>query len=77
MVTPYVGLTYIYDIHRPTDPGIAGQPAPNNDRDGWAPSVGLRFTSAGALYGGIQYTSEQSRTQVKNNQLLMNIGIRF
>lgn len=77
MVTPYVGLTYIYDIHRPTDPGIPGRPSPSNDRDAWAPSIGLRFTSAGALYGGIQYTSEQSRTQVKNNQLLMNIGIRF
>jgi len=75
--TPYVGLTYIYDIHRPTDPGVPGQPAPSNDRDGWAPSIGLRFNSAGALYGGIQYTSEQNRSQVKNNQLLMNLGIRF
>jgi hypothetical protein len=76
-VTPYVGLTYIYDINRPTAQPVAGQPAPTNDRDAWTPSVGLRFNSAGALYGGIQYSSEQSRSQVKNNQLLMNLGVRF
>lgn len=76
-VTPYVGLTYIYDINRPTNQPIAGQPAPVNDRDAWTPSVGLRFNSGGALYGGIQYSSEQSRSQVKNNQVLLNLGIRF
>ena len=77
-VTPYVGLTYVYDIHRPNIQPFVGQTqAPTNDRDAWTPVIGLRFNSAGSLYGGIQYSSEQSRSQVKNNQLLFNLGIRF
>jgi hypothetical protein len=77
MVTPYVGLTYIYDISRPTIQAIPGGQTPSNDRDAWTPSIGLRFNSAGSLYGGVQYSSEQSRSQVKNNQFLFNLGIRF
>ncbi len=75
-VTPYVGLTYIYDIRRPDQQPVAGQTAAN-DRDAWTPTIGLRFSSGGALYGGIQYSSEQSRSQVKNNQVLFNLGLRF
>ena len=77
-VTPYVGLTYVYDIHRTNIQPFAGQlQTPANDRDAWTPVIGLRFNSAGSLYGGIQYSSEQSRSQVKNNQILLNLGIRF
>ena len=77
-VTPYVGLTYVYDIRRTNIQPFAGQlQTPANDRDAWTPVIGLRFNSAGSLYGGIQYSSEQSRSQVKNNQILLNLGIRF
>jgi Autotransporter beta-domain len=75
-VVPYVGLSYIYDIRRPDQAPVAGQSAAN-DRDAWAPSIGIRFSSGGALYGGLQYTSEKSRSQVKNNQILFNLGLRF
>ena len=73
---PYVGLTYIYDIRRPEQQAVGGTSAAN-DRDAWTPVIGIQFKSGGALYGGIQYSSEQSRSQVKNNQLLLNIGARF
>jgi hypothetical protein len=75
-VVPYVGLSYIYDIRRPDQAPVAGQSAAN-DRDAWAPSIGVRFSSGGALYGGLQYTTEKSRSQVKNNQILFNLGLRF
>jgi hypothetical protein len=75
-VTPYVGLTYIYDLRRPDQQPVAGQTAAN-DRDAWTPVLGLRFSTGGSLYGGIQYSSEQSRSQVKNNQILLNVGVRF
>ena len=75
-VTPYAGLTYIYDVRRPDQQPIGGQTAAN-DRDAWTPVLGLRFSTGGALYGGIQYSSEQSRSQVKNNQVLFNLGLRF
>lgn len=75
-VTPYVGLTYVYDVRRPTQQPVLGQSAAN-DRDAWVPVIGLRFSSGGAVYGGVQYSSEQSRSQVKNNQLLLNLGVKF
>jgi hypothetical protein len=75
-VIPYVGLTYIHDLRRPDQQPVGGVSAAN-DRDAWTPTIGLRFSSGGSLYGGIQYSSEQSRSQVKNNQLLFNLGLRF
>lgn len=75
-VVPYVGLTYIHDINRPNQQPVAGQSAAN-DRDAWTPTIGIRFNSGGSLYGGIQYSSEQSRSEVKNNQWLFNLGLRF
>ncbi|MBL8379806.1 MAG: autotransporter outer membrane beta-barrel domain-containing protein [Burkholderiales bacterium] len=75
-VVPYVGLTYVHDINRPTQQPVAGQSAAN-DRDAWTPTIGIRFNSGGSLYGGIQYSSEQSRSEVKNNQWLFNLGLRF
>lgn len=75
-VVPYVGLTYVHDINRPDQQPVAGQSAAN-DRDAWTPTIGIRFSSGGSLYGGIQYSSEQSRSEVKNNQWLFNLGLRF
>jgi hypothetical protein len=75
-VSPYLGLTYTYDIRRPEQGVIAGQSAAN-DRDSWTPVIGLRFAASRSLYGGIQYSSEQSRSQTKNNQILLNLGLRF
>ena len=76
MFVPFVGLVYINDIQRPNQAPIAGQSAAN-DRDGWQVRAGVNFRSNGALYGGIVLSSEVGRSQVKNDQLLVNIGVRF
>lgn len=75
-IVPFVGLTYIYDIERAEQGAIAGQSAAN-DRDGWQVRVGMNIRSAGALYGGIVLSSEVGRSQIKNDQLLVNLGVRF
>jgi len=75
-VFPYVGATYIYDLKAPNQAAVNGVSAAN-DRDGVQGVLGLQFKSAGALYGGIQYSSEMSRKQIKNDQLQLNIGAKF
>ncbi len=74
--TPYVSITYINDLHRPDQAPIGGVAAAN-DNDAWTPAIGIRFRADNAVYGSFQYSSEQSRSQVKNNQFLFNLGIRF
>ena len=76
MFTPYVGVSFIYDVHHPDQAPISGI-ASSNDRSAWTPAVGVRFRTKGTVYGAIQYSSEQSRSEVKNNQLLFNVGLRF
>jgi hypothetical protein len=71
MFVPYAGLTYIYDFKEPNQPGAA------NDRTGMQGSLGIRFNAPSGLYGGLQYSSEFSRSQIKNDQILLNIGSRF
>lgn len=68
---PHIGLNYIYDIKAPNQPGAA------NDRDAFQAVLGVKFSGASGLYGGLQYTSEVGRSQVKNDQILLNLGIRF
>lgn len=75
-VTPYVSLTYINDIRRPDQAPVGGFAAAN-DRDAWTPAIGLRFRADNSVYGGIQYSTERGRSEVKNNQFLLNLGIRF
>jgi outer membrane autotransporter protein len=75
-IVPFFGLTYIYDLERTEQAAIGGQSAAN-DRDGWQIRAGLNIRSAGALYGGIVLSSEVGRSQVKNDQLLVNVGVRF
>lgn len=73
---PFFGVTYIYDLERPFQNPVGGQSAAN-DRDGWQLRAGVNFRSSGALYGGVQVTSEIGRSQVKNDQILFNVGMRF
>ena len=75
-VIPYLGLSYINDIRRPDQAPIDGVAAAN-DSDAWTPTIGLRFKSDGTVYGSIQYSSERTRSEVKNNQFLINLGVRF
>ena len=76
MFVPFVGVTYIYDLERPFQAAVGGQSAAN-DRDGWQLRAGVNFRSSGALYGSVQVTSEVGRSQVKNDQILFNVGMRF
>ncbi len=75
-VTPYVSLTYINDIRRPDQAPVGGVAAAN-DRDAWTPAIGVRFRADNSVYGSFQYSTEQGRSEVKNNQFLFNLGIRF
>ena len=75
-VVPHFGLQYIYDVTRPKQDPLSGQTAAN-DRDAFQGVIGLQFMSKGALYGGVQFSSEFSRKEVKNDQFLLNIGARF
>ena len=75
-LVPFFGVTYINDIQRPNQGPVGGQSAAN-DRDGWQLRAGINIRSSGALYGGVQVSSEVGRSQVKNDQILLNIGMRF
>jgi hypothetical protein len=75
-VTPYVSLTYINDIRRPDQAPVGGVAAAN-DRDAWTPAIGVRFRADNSVYGSFQYSTERGRSEVKNNQFLFNLGIRF
>ena len=75
-VTPYAGVALVYDISAPDQQPINGIAAAN-DRSAWVPTIGLRFKADGNVYGDIRYSTEQGRSEVKNNQFLFNIGIRF
>lgn len=69
--SPYAGLNYIYDVTAPSQAGAA------NDRDAFQAVLGIRFTVPNGFYGGLQYASELNRSQIKNNQILLNLGLRF
>jgi hypothetical protein len=74
--TPYAGIALVYDISAPDQAPINGFAAAN-DRSAYVPTVGVRFKADNNLYGSFQYSTEQGRSEVRNNQFLFNIGIRF
>jgi hypothetical protein len=69
--SPYAGLNYIYDVTAPNQAGAA------NDRDAFQAVLGIRFTVPNGFYGGLQYATELNRNQIKNDQVLLNLGLRF
>jgi hypothetical protein len=71
MFSPYAGLNYIYDVTAPNQAGAA------NDRDAFQAVLGVKFSVPNGFYGGLQYASELSRNQIKNDQILLNFGLRF
>ena len=76
MFVPYAGLSYIYDFKEPNQAPIGGIKA-DNDRDGMQGTIGIRFSVPNGFYGGLQYSSEFSRDEVKNDQWMLNFGTRF
>ena len=75
-VTPYIGLNYVYDVQSPGAITLGGQTSAR-DRDAFNLQLGMGFRGTGSLYGNIQYSTEQSRKEIKNNQIMFNMGIRF
>lgn len=73
---PYAGLTYIYDVQRAAQPVVAGR-IPANDRDAWQIALGATIYSKGQLSGGIQFTDDLNRKEVKNTALMANVAYRF
>jgi len=71
LFSPYAGLNYIYDVSAPDQAGAA------NDRDAFQAVLGIRFAAPNGVYGGLQYSSELNRSQIKNDQLMLNLGVRF
>ena len=75
-VIPYIGLNYIYDLKKPNG-GVMNGVTPANDRDAWQLQLGMQFRSTGSLYGNVQYSTDQSRKEVKNDQIMFSLGMRF
>ena len=75
-VTPYVGVTYVYDVSAPGATTLGGQTSAR-DRDAFNLQLGLGFRASNSIYGNIQYSTEQSRKEVKNDQIMFSLGVRF
>jgi hypothetical protein len=73
---PYAGFSYIRDTQAPDQAPVSGQTAAN-DHDGYQILAGVHFRSPSGLYGGIQAATDQGRKEVKNDQILLNLGLRF
>ncbi len=74
-ISPFASVTLIDDLNAPNQAPVNGIAAANA-RTAWTPAIGVRFKADNSVYGAIQYSSEQ-RTEVKNNQIMLNLGIRF
>ncbi len=75
-IQPYFALYYFRDTQRSDQVAVGGVSAAN-DRDGVTVQLGANFYSRGPVYGGLMFSSDQGRSQVKNDQFMANIGIRF
>ena len=69
---PYVGVTFIRDTTTP--PGIVGS---DNDRNATQLQAGVNIYSSGPLSGGISYSHEAYRKEIKNDILVANLSYRF
>lgn len=69
---PYLAVTFIRDVSTP--PAIVGSA---NDRDAIQLQGGVNIYSSGPLSGGLSYSHEANRKEVKNNVLVANLSYRF
>jgi Autotransporter beta-domain len=69
---PYVAVNFIRDVSTP--PAIVGSA---NDRDAIQLQAGVNFYSNGPLSGGISYSHDANRKEVKSNILVANLSVRF
>jgi hypothetical protein len=73
---PYAGVYYFNDVQRNNQAAVGGS-TPANDRDGFQLQLGVQFAPRSPVYGGIMISSDVGRSQVKNDMILGNIGVRF
>ena len=71
-VLPFVGVTFIRDVSTP--PPIFGSA---NDRDAIQLQAGVNIYSKGPLSGGLSYSYEANRKEIKNNVFVANLSYRF
>ncbi|MBI5923920.1 MAG: autotransporter outer membrane beta-barrel domain-containing protein [Betaproteobacteria bacterium] len=71
---PYVGLTYSRDLSMASN-SIAGVNIPRS-REAYTPVVGINVFSKN-LMGSLSYSSEQGRSNSKNDLLMASLGYRF
>lgn len=70
---PYASLTFSNDLSR----SESQNGSPTIGKSAWIIGLGVNVFSKGAVYGGLAYTSEQGRSDSRNNVLMANINIRF
>lgn len=73
---PYAGLSYIYDLRAPDKITAAGQTSAG-DRDGFQGVLGVQVPIGTSVSAGIQYSSDRGRSQVKNDSVTINLGLRW
>lgn len=76
VILPYVGVYYFNYVQQANQAALAGT-NPANDRDGFQLQAGIQFAPKGMVYGGLMLSSDVGRSQIKNDLILGNIGIRF
>lgn len=75
---PYVGLKYGRDTnHVDIAVNTSTSPQPANDKNSLIVDLGVNLFSMKNLSGGVLYSSEQMRKEVKNNSLMGNISYQF
>lgn len=75
-VLPYLGAYYFNYVRMPTQQATGGS-TPANDRDGFQLQAGIQFVPRGMVYGGLMVSSDVGRSQVRNDLIMGNLGIRF
>jgi hypothetical protein len=73
---PYAGVYYFNDVQRASQSAVGGS-TPANDRDGFQLQLGIQFAPKSPIYGGVMISSDVGRSQVKNDMIMGNVGIRF
>lgn len=75
-IAPFVGVHYITDVARSAQAAVAGQ-NPSNDRDSIQLQLGINLYSKNGMSGGLVYSNEAGRSQIKNDSIMANIAFRF
>ncbi len=75
-VLPFAALYYINDVDSTRQASVDGQ-NPANDRDAWQIQLGANLYSKGPFSGGVSYSTEFGRSQIRNEYLMGNFSYRF